>query len=218
MSRTAIVVGSNGLIGSELLNMLLEDDYYRTVVSLARKYLDMKNPKLVQYIIEDYNQLDEFEELIAADDIYCCLGTTMKKAGSKEAFKKVDYEYPLNIARLASLNDSQQFFLVSSLGANPESGVFYNKVKGQVEESIKQIEFKGIHIFRPSLLLGQRDEKRGGESSAKVLMNTFSFAMVGPWKKYKPIQAKKVAEVMFSTAQKNSGGIHVYESDQIASL
>ena len=218
MNRTAIVVGSNGLVGSELLKILLESDYYRTVVSLARKYLEIKNDKLVQYIIEDYNQLDEYEELIAADDIYCCLGSTMKKAGSKEAFRKVDFDYPLTIAKLAALNDSGQFMLVSALGANPGSGVFYNKVKGEVEEAIKEVDFNSLHIFRPSLLLGDRQEKRGGESTAKVLMTTFSFAMVGPWKKYKPVQAKKVAQAMFQAAQKNEDGVHVHESDQIAAL
>lgn len=218
MNRTAIVVGSNGLVGSELLKILLESDYYRTVVSLARKYLEVKDDKLVQYIIEDYNQLDEFEELIAADDIYCCLGSTMKKAGSKDAFRKVDYEYPLNIAKLAALNDSNQFLLVSALGANADSGVFYNKVKGEVEDAIKEVDFKSLHFFRPSLLLGDRQEKRGGESTAKVLMTTFSFAMIGPWKKYKPVHARKVAKAMFEAAQKNEPGVHAYESDEIAAL
>jgi len=218
MNRTAIVVGTTGLVGSELLKILLESDYYRTVVSLARKYQEVKNEKLVQYIIEDYDQLDEFEELIAADDIYCCLGSTMKKAGSKEAFRKVDYEYPLNIARLASMNDSNQFFLVSALGADKDSKFFYNRVKGEVEESIKEISFKGIHIFRPSLLLGNRDKSRSSESTAIVFGKAFSFAMVGPFKKYRPIKARVVANGMLKAAQKNTEGIHVYESDRIKTL
>ena len=215
--RTAIVAGATGLIGSELLQLLLDTDYYTTVVSLTRSYLDFKHDKLLQFVI-DFDRIDEVKELLGATDIYCCLGTTMKKAGSKEAFRKVDFDYPLQLAKLALENESKQFFLVSALGADTNSMFFYNQVKGELEDKVKQLGYQSVHIFQPSLLLGAREEQRTGEQIAKAISKGISFALAGPLKKYKPIEANTVATAMYKKAMERTDGVHTYSSNEIEAM
>ena len=138
-----------------------------------------------------------------------------EKRRIKEAFRKVDYEYPLELARLASENGCDQFLLISALGANAKSKVFYNRIKGEIEEAISQLKFKGTHIFRPSLLLGNRSERRMGEKAAIVASKYLSFGLVGPLKKFKPVEAETVARGMFETAKKSMTGINYIESGEI---
>lgn len=215
--KTAIVAGATGLIGSELLQLLLDTDYYTTVVSLTRSELDFKHEKLLQIVI-DFDRIDEVKELLGATDIYCCLGTTMKKAGSKEAFRKVDYDYPLQLAKLALENESKQFFLVTALGADSSSMFFYNQVKGELEDEVKKLDYPSVHIFQPSLLLGAREEQRTGEQIAKAISKGISFALAGPLKKYKPIEANTVATAMYKKAMEKVEGKHAYSSDEIEAM
>ena len=215
--RTAIVVGASGLVGKQVLDILLADDYYRTVVSMTRREQDLQADRLMQYVL-DYERLDEVEELIAATDIYCCLGTTMKKAGSKEAFRKVDHDYVLDIAKIARKNDAQQFLLVSSIGANAKSKNFYGSVKGEVEEGLKEIGFPKLHIFRPSVLTGDREESRPSEKMSATMGNILKPVLVGGFKKYRPISGRVVAKTMYEIAKKDRDGVHVYESNQIQQL
>ena len=212
--RAALLVGATGLVGGHCLNYLLKDDKYHQIVALTRRNLDFRNPKLEQYIV-DFDRLENYTDHIKADDIFCCLGTTIKKAGSQEAFRHVDYHYPLQIAKLAVKNGARQFLLISSLGANKDSKIFYNRVKGEIEAAIREIPFYGIQIFRPSLLVGERAEYRTGEKVGEFFLKMVKPVMIGKWKKYRAITAANVAKAMVEIAKTDLKGIHIYESNQI---
>lgn len=218
--RTALVAGATGLIGHALLQRLLQDEAYAAVYVLSRRPLEQQHPKLKLILVEDFDRLAEMAEMPRVQDVFCCLGTTMKKAGSKEAFRKVDYTYPFELAKLAAMNGASQYLLVSALGANTNSLFFYNRVKGEVEEAISKIsQYRAVHIFRPSLLLGERNENRAGEGIAQKLSVLFKPLMRGPFKKYQPIEGEVVAEAMRQAARRESArGVEIYESVNIKSL
>lgn len=213
----ALIAGATGLIGSELLQQLIHGRHYKTISVLSRREIDTSS-KRVKTILTDYEQLSEKDIPDDIDDVYCCLGTTMKKAGSKEAFRKVDYDYPLRIAEIARKKGGKQYLLVSAMGADANSSVFYNQVKGEVEQAIAQIEFPSFHIFRPSVLLGQRNETRVGEKVAQIVMTGISPAMVGGLRKYRPIEGEAVASAMYRMAKKGLEGRYIFESDKIQVL
>jgi uncharacterized protein YbjT (DUF2867 family) len=160
--KTALLLGGSGLTGRHCLNYLLNDEHYNQVVTLVRRPLAVEHPKLIQHQV-NFNQLKDCFTKIQTNDVYCCLGTTIKKAGSKKAFYEVDFIYPTEIAKLSIANGAEQFLLVSALGANPRSSIFYNRVKGEVEQAIAQYGFQSYCVFRPSLLLGKRSERRTTE-------------------------------------------------------
>jgi uncharacterized protein YbjT (DUF2867 family) len=214
LQRTALLVGATGLIGDGLLELLLEDEYYDKVIVLARRRLTFDYPTLVQHIV-DFNALEVSASLVQANDVFCCLGTTIKKAGSREAFRKVDYEYPLKIAELAAAQGAEQFLMVTALGADPNSRIFYSRVKGETEQAISRLPFRAIHIFRPSILIGDRRESRPGERIGIAAMKFFSFLMVGSWRKYRPIRAELVARAMIAAAKMNHPSVNIHESDVI---
>ncbi|MBL7862139.1 MAG: NAD-dependent epimerase/dehydratase family protein [Cyclobacteriaceae bacterium] len=207
MARTALVAGSTGLIGSQLVDLLLADGYYNKVIALSRKSLPVSHTRL-QNVLVDIHSLDKLSTL-KADDVFCCLGTTMKQAGSKEAFKRVDYEYPLQLAKSLKSTGAKKFLLVSALGADKSSRIFYNKVKGIVEEGIGNLAYDSYHIFRPSLLIGPRKEARAGEDAAKIFYSFFGFLIP---KKYKGIESAKVARAMMTEAKSDKVGLQIYES------
>lgn len=218
--KTALIAGATGLIGQALLQRLLQDDAYATVYVLSRRPVKEEHPKLKQILIEDFDRLAEMAEMPQVQDIFCCLGTTMKKAGSKEAFRKVDYTYPFELAKLAAMNGASQYLLVSALGAKANSLFFYNRVKGEVEEAISKVsQFRAVHIFRPSLLLGEREENRAGEGFAQKLSEWLKPLMRGPFKKFRPIEGNAVAEAMQKLAhQQTIRGVHIHESEEIKAL
>ena len=207
--KTALIAGASGLTGSYLLKFLLESKTYSTVKVLVRKQLDIEHPSL-QQIVYDYENPDS--TVIKADHVYCCLGTTMKKAGSKEAFKKVDYEYPLQIAQAAHQNGADKFALVSAMGANTKSVFFYNKVKGQLEEALKEVPYEALYIFHPSMILGPRKEFRLGEELGKILMKGLRFFLPT---NMKPIHASQVAACMPDYMNKEERGIHIIPSGKM---
>ncbi len=210
MARTALVAGSTGLIGSQLVDLLLADGYYNKVIALSRKRLPVSHARL-ENVLVDINSLDKLSTL-KADDVFCCLGTTMKQAGSKEAFKRVDYEYPLQLAKSLKSTGAKKFLLVSALGADKSSRIFYNKVKGLVEEAIGHLAYDSYHIFRPSLLIGPRKEARAGEDAAKIFYSIFGFLIP---KKYKGIESVKVARAMMTEAKSDKVGLQIYESSTL---
>lgn len=212
--KTALIAGATGLVGSYLLRMLLQSDRYGKVIALVRKPLPVHDQKLEQKIV-DFEKLAVTPGLIA-DDVFCCLGTTMKKAGSKEQFYQVDYTYVVELAKATSRQFASQFLVVSAMGADKDSAFFYNRVKGEMEEAITKLSFTAVHIFRPSLLTGNRPETRLGEKVGEVLMGGLKFAMVGPLRKYRAIPARIVAKAMLQMALDNGGGIKIHESDEIA--
>ncbi|ELR73121.1 Oxidoreductase [Fulvivirga imtechensis AK7] len=209
--KTALIAGATGLVGGKLLELLLQDPYYEEVIVLTRKPMEGKSAKLKSLTV-DFERLEEYAPRMTADDIFCCLGSTMKKAGSKEKFRKVDYDYPLLIAHLAKRNNAKQYLLISALGADKGSSIFYNRVKGEAEEAIDTVGYSSYHIFRPALLMGQREESRPGESAAQVFFKIFGFLFIGPLKKYKAIDAIKVARAMHTIAKENRPGRHIHES------
>lgn len=217
MNKTALVVGATGLIGSALLEYLLNEMYYQKVIVLTRRSLPIDHPKLEEIIV-DFDHLQDTQLSKRVDDVYCCLGTTMKKAGSKEAFRRVDYYYPLKTAQLALKNGASQYLIVTALGANKKSIFFYNRVKGEVEEALWKLNFKGLHIFRPSLLLGHRKEQRFGEKIGEIIMKFIQPFLIAKLKKYRPIKDIRVATAMYKIAQENLKGRYIYESDRIEKI
>ncbi len=209
-----MVAGASGLIGSFLLKKLIDDGLYQEILVLTRRPLQKSHPKIREIII-NFDQLGEALQDVPAADVFCCLGTTMKKAGSKEAFRKADYEYPVTLAKTMRSNGSVRFLLVTALGANSRSIIFYNRVKGEVEESIRNLGYSSLYIFRPSLLLGERNESRKGEDIAKKTYRYLDRIFIGPFKKYKAVHGAEVAEAMITKAKEGEKGIHVIESDKI---
>jgi uncharacterized protein YbjT (DUF2867 family) len=215
--RTAILLGATGLVGGHCLNLLLEDDAYSRVVALGRRETAREDVKLEEHTI-DFQRLEDYSQLLRGDDLFCCLGTTIKKAGSQAAFQQIDFTYVSESARIASENGTEQFMLVSSLGAEKRSRIFYNRTKGEVEEAVAKFPFHGVQIFRPSLLLGERAEFRPGERVAEKAMKLFSFLMVGPLGKYRPVHARMVAKAMIKVAKQQPVGVNVFESDRIVEI
>lgn len=207
--KTALIVGATGLVGKQLLQLLLSDPYYGTVKAITRKPLGIQHPKL-ENIVVDFDKLAE--QTLKADDVFCCLGTTIRIAKTKEAFRKVDYDYPLTLARVTKSQGATQYLLVSALGADKNSGIFYNKVKGEVEEALGHISFRCTHIFRPSLLLGDRTEQRAGEGAATVFFRLFGFLIPS---NYKAIDSGKVARAMLAFAKTNDSGFFFHESREL---
>lgn len=206
-----MIVGATGLIGGQLLELLLADDRYSKVTALSRKPLSINHFKLDNVVV-DFSRLSEYFDRLSADDVFCCLGTTMKQAGSPEAFRKVDFEYPLEIAKITKGLGAKQFLIITALGASKKSSFYYNKVKGEVEEAIGNQGFESYHIFRPSFLQGKRIESRAGEEATKVFFSIFGFLVP---KKFKAIDSNKVARAMLMKAKEESRGVFVYESDTL---
>jgi uncharacterized protein YbjT (DUF2867 family) len=209
--KTALIAGSTGLIGNQLLTLLLATNRYDRIIALTRHDLNIQHPKLDELRV-DFSILDKYADQLVADDVFCCLGTTMAKAKTKEKFYEVDFTYPLRLAVATKLTGAKQFFLVSALGANKKSSIYYNRVKGEAEEAISNLGFESYHIFRPSLLLGPREEQRPGEDAAKVVYKIFGFLIPS---KYKGVEASKVARAMLHHASKDVTGKHIHESQAL---
>ncbi|MBT0811268.1 NAD-dependent epimerase/dehydratase family protein [Litoribacter ruber] len=221
LKRIAIVAGGSGLVGMQLLHQLFQHKEYDAVIAIGRRHLALKHPKLAQIEV-DFAKLDRCDlvEGLRIDDFggenqqiiealenqsceihaFCSLGTTIKKAGSKDAFFKIDHDFVINFAKWTYKIGARKFLYVSAIGADQQSSFFYNKVKGQVEEDLKLIKFDYLGIFQPSILLGQRKEVRVGEDVGKVIMKAFT--TVGLFRKYKPIQDSQVARAMIHHALK----------------
>jgi len=215
--RHALVAGATGLIGNELLQILIRGRHYQKISVLSRREIETSS-KRVTTILTDYNKLSDDDIPDNVTDVFCCLGTTMKKAGSKEAFRMVDYSYPLKIAKIARQKGAQQYLLISVMGADAKSAIFYNQVKGKTEQAIAKLGYSAFHVFRPSLLMGDRDEQRTGEKIAQIIMGGISPVMIGFLEKYRPIEGTDVAAAMYRMAKKDLTGRYVFESDKIQVL
>ncbi len=209
--KTALVAGASGLVGSSLVKMLLQEPAYETVHILVRKEINLAHSKLYQHVV-DFDRLEALNFDFKVDDAFVTLGTTIAKAGSKSAFYKVDHDFVISFARMALSLGAKGIYLVSSMGANPSSSIFYNKVKGKMEEDMKALGFPRLGIFRPSLLLGPRTEKRTGEKFAGWMMQSFDFMIPA---KYKAIHIDKVAKKMIELALQNENGVFLLESDKL---
>ena len=212
----ATLVGATGLIGNHLLQELLGDDYFDTVRILIRRPIDITHQKLEKKII-DFNDSDSLLVAMSnSDTLFCAIGTTQKKVkGDKDAYRKIDFDIPVKLAKFCKMTGCEKFILVSSAGANSRSTNFYQRLKGETDEAVKQFGPKSIHIMRPSLLLGERKEFRLGENIGKALMTSLSFLIPA---KYKAIQARDVARVMLALSRKNEEGYFIHENSEIRRL
>jgi len=217
MPKTAVVAGSTGLVGKQLVEILESSREYEAVVALVRKGSNFIHDRVFTVEV-DFDHLEKYASDLKAEDVFCCLGTTMKKAGSKENFYKVDYEYPLKLARIAEQNNSDKFNIISATGADSTSAFYYSRVKGDIEKAISELNIPTINIFRPSLLIGNRDEKRKGEEIGAVVAKILNPVLIGRFRKYRAIEALMVARAMLNVNQKPAEGIHIFESNRIQEL
>ncbi len=207
--KTALIVGSTGLIGKLLAKRLLQDDFYTEVKTLVRRPSGISHPKLTE-IVFNFDKFDA--SIVTADHIFCTLGTTIKTAGSKANFRKVDFDYPLKIAQAAKENGATFYGIVTAMGADKNSWAFYNQVKGEVENALREVGFASLAIFQPSMLLGDRTDNRAGEDIGKKVMTTLDFLIP---KKYKAIHGDKVAAAMQQTAKAEPAGVRVLDSGEM---
>jgi uncharacterized protein YbjT (DUF2867 family) len=213
---TAVIAGSSGLVGSHCLEGLLEGGAYERMVALTRRPLDRRHPRLVESVV-DFEKLEELNPF-PAGDVFCALGTTIRRAGSQAAFSRVDLDYPRIIAERSAAAGARQFLLVSSVGADAASRNFYLRVKGELERAVMALGFEAVHIFRPSFLFGERAERRPGEAAGIPIARALQFALMGGLRKYRPIEAKTVAAAMVAAATEGRPGRHVYHYDEMIAL
>ena len=210
--KTAIIIGATGLVGSTLVKQICENPNYSKVILLLRKPLNISHSKLVQEVI-DFDKLDASK--VIGDDLFCAMGTTLAKAGSKEAQYKIDCTYPYEIGKIAKANGVKQYILVSSVGADFESSNFYLRTKGDLEKKIESLGFQNFVSVRPSLLLGDREESRLGEKVGKVVFNILSPLMFGSLRKYRSVEADDVAKSMQRFANQGLSGVSYVEYDEM---
>ena len=200
--KTALIFGSSGLIGNQLLSIILQNNNYNKVKLFVRSVPENNDSK-VEIIQTDFTNLEKHKDSIVGDDCFFCIGTTHKDTPDKNEYRRIEYNIPINVARIAKSNSVKSFVYVSSMGANPNSSSSYLKNKGQVEEELNNLNFPKLAVIRPSLLLGKRKRHRLGESIAQYATQKLSSFFLGNLKKYKPIQAQYVAKAMVAIAQNN---------------
>ncbi len=210
----ALILGSTGLVGEILLHKLLADDFFSNVTAYVRRPTGFKHPKYLESIVD----FEKIENSIDSDIVFCCLGTTMKVAGSKEAFKKVDFEYPLKIARLQK-EHSKKFILISALGASSQSKIFYNQIKGHIEKELIKLNYHSLVILRPSLIDGAREKTnqpfRAGEQISRFVLKFANSLLVGALARYRSVTPDRIADRMIDQAKQDFSGIKIIESEQI---
>ncbi len=210
MSRTALLAGATGLVGAALLKQLLASPEYARVVVLSRRALPFRDSKLT--VVESaLEAVDTLGAKLAADDVYCCLGTTTAKAGGRAGLERVDYHMVVGLARAARAQDAKQFLAVSSAGASAGSPAFYSRVKARMERAVTGIGYETVHIVRPSLLLGARAESRPFEALAQRIAPLLAPFCIGPLRKYRPITADEVAASMIRLALDPSKGVRIHD-------
>lgn len=220
MARTYALLGASGMVGGRLLGLLSADPAYARGTLVGRRILGLASPN-VREVVVDFDRPESYRDHLAVDDVFCCLGTTIRKAGSQAAFRKVDAEIPAAVGREARAAGAKQFLIVTAVGANAQSSVFYNRVKGEVEAALTAIDFPwGLKVFHPSMILGDRAESRPAERVAKVLMSATSALFVGGLARYKAIDAMDVARAMRRVALEGplSPGATAYEGERLFAM
>ena len=197
--KTAIVLGATGLTGGILVEKLLQDEEYEKIKLFSRRKTDIKSEKLEEHVVDLFN-LEENEQLFTADEVFCCIGSTKKKTPNEVVYRKVDYEISVMAAKLCQKNNISTFVVVSALGANPESSFFYNRTKGEMERDVLKFGIPSTYILQPSLIAGERKEKRIFESLWKKLMRFGDHLLLGSLKRYRSIKAETIADAMLYVA------------------
>ena len=211
--KTALIFGSSGLIGNELFKTILLNNSYDKIKVFVRSIPEVNNPK-VEIIKTDFFNLEQYKDKIIGDDCFFCIGTTKKDTPDKEEYRRVEYNIPVNVAKIAKANSVKSFYYVSSIGANPNASSNYLKNKGQVEGELKNLNFSKLAIIRPSLLIGNRKSFRLGEVIFTPVMNTLTLFAFGSLKKYKPIKIQNVVKAILHISKNISDKI-VFESDEL---
>jgi nucleoside-diphosphate-sugar epimerase len=214
--KTALLFGSSGLVGSELLNLIIQSNKYDNIKLFVRSETSNNHPK-IEIIKTDFNNLNNHKNSIVGDDCFFCIGTTRKNTPDKNEYIRIEYSIPIEVAKIALTNSVNNFIYVSSLGANPNASGLYLKNKGQAEEELIKLNFQKLSIIRPSILLGNRKENRIGEKIGIFIMQTLSPLFLGKLKKYKPIKVENVAKAILSIAQNNYKN-QIIESDQLVKI
>jgi uncharacterized protein YbjT (DUF2867 family) len=216
-SRTAVVLGASGLVGGFCLKALVDDPDYTSVLTFGRRELPPLTRAKVTQRVADLGKLTA-ADFRGAQDVFSALGTTIRKAGSQEAFRRVDLELPLRAAQEALQAGAEQFVVVSSVGADPLSRNFYLRIKGELEQELAKLSFRAVYILRPSLLIGKRGEFRLGESIVMKIAPALDLLTLGPLRRYRSIRAEVVGKAMAGAARQGSSGVHVYEHGDILRL
>lgn len=214
--KTAIILGATGLTGGFLLDNLLKDPDYGKVKLFSRSSVGIKHEKLEEHLIDMFDLKDHKQDFIA-DEVFCCIGTTKSKTPDKETYKKIDFGIPVNAAKLCRENGISTFLVISALGADANSSMFYNKVKGEMQHEVLEQGIRNTYIFQPSLIAGDREEKRFFENLAKNGMKILNTVLVGSLKKYRSIHPKTIAKAMQLCA-KNGYPKILIESDEIQEI
>lgn len=217
MANKAIIAGSTGLIGSKLLHILLREPFYDEVLILVRKKFDLQHKKLRQQVV-DFDQLDSYAYVLNGHAVFCCLGSTKAKTPDLNIYRKIDHDYPVQLAQLAQKNGVKQYHLVSAIGADANASNFYTRMKGETEADVTNVGVPATYIYQPSLLTGERQEKRLMEKIAGGLAKVIDPLLIGRLKKYRSIPAETVAMAMYKQSTKNEVGVFVYPSDIIKQL
>ena len=216
MSKTAIILGATGLTGGILLHKLLKDDRYSKIKLFSRSSVKLDHPKIEEYLI-DMLHLREHGELFIADEVFCCVGTTKSKTPDKETYHKIDYGIPVSAARLCKTNNIKTLIIISALGANPDSSIFYNRTKGEMEKAVLEFEIPNTYILQPSLIDSKRQERRIGEYLFIQFMRLIHPVLVGRLKKYRSIEPETIVSAMIGVAN-NEYSPEIIPSDKIKQL
>jgi uncharacterized protein YbjT (DUF2867 family) len=213
----AVIAGASGLVGDCLLDILLQSPVYKEVTILVRKAVPLQNDRLKQVVV-DFDKLSDYETEINGHAFFSCLGSTRKKTPDMAVYRKIDHDYPLQLAQIALKNGMPQFHLVSSMGANAASSNFYTKMKGETEDDVKDVGLNCLHIYRPALLTGKRTEKRAGERFLFGLFKLIDPFLIGRLKKYRSIPAATVARAMYKQSLIKQSGVFLHLSDEIKEI
>jgi uncharacterized protein YbjT (DUF2867 family) len=218
-TRTAVLLGASGLVGGHLLRLLATDPEYGAIRAFTRRPLNLTGTS-VQSLLVDFDDPETYRRhLVGVDDVFCCLGTTIKIAGSQAAFRKVDFEAPVAVAREAVAAGAGQYLIVTAVGADSKSRVFYNRVKGEAEDVLRALAFpRGLKIFHPSFLIGERAQPRLGERAVTLVMRATRPLFAGGLARYRAIDALDVARALHVAATRDVGGVHVYEGETLFAL
>lgn len=199
MSKSAIIIGATGLTGSWVLKQLLSNDKYDRVLLFSRTSVGMEHPKLEEHLGDVLN-LEQFKDSFKADEVYCCIGTTKKKTPDQKAYREIDFGIPVSAAKMAKENGSKVFAVVSSIGADPKSKIFYSRTKGEMEEAVLSVGIERTYVLRPSIILGDRNEKRFAEKVGGFIFRLFNPLLFGKLKKYRAVKSENIAKKMIQLA------------------
>ena len=217
MAYKAIIAGASGLIGSNLVNILLEAPQYAEVLVLVRKELPIQHKKLVQLVI-NFDELEKHAAAITGHAVFSCLGTTKNQTPDEKQYRKIDHDYPLQLAQIAKQTGVEQFHVVTAIGADKNSSTFYLKLKGQLEDGLQKLGLKTLHIYQPSMLMGERERKHLLEQIATAVFKIIDPLLIGGLKKYRSIKGSTVAHAMFKKSLESATGTFIYTSDKIHTI